>query len=384
MNIVQLFDDPRHRASEERTDAAQSAEWAGDFETAKSLYAEAARLEEAHAFDVPGDDPRLRAMFGVSAVALWLRAERWDDAARVGCALLAAPDKLGGDGVHAIQKLVDRAWRTREVERALGEGGQYMPIEATLSGGLVRQGLAPSNLVGEYRDVLAPLLIRVAEWRSQKKYRRTGPSALTHRYDIFEAPAIGSSYALRLYVGADAAQLADGIAPPNEIVEQFLALAAAASNGPDELRALVGDDAYTKAFLRSFRELAPDGKNVGRVEFGAMVRGKTTVAASLNPETRERLTRALRTHEKQEKPIECVGVLKTVNIRGDEPRIAIDTPDGVRHFRIAKGEHDDTIGPKFNRMVRIVGMRRVNEFQEADEWADDVVLLEESSGASPT
>ena len=45
---------------------------------------------------------------------------------------------------------------------------------------------------------------------------------------------------------------------------------------------------------------------------------------------------------------------------------------------------DVLIGPKFNRMVRMVGMCRVNEFLEADDWADDVILLEESSGASPT
>lgn len=383
MSIVRFFTDPRRERSQELTVFAEDKVSKGDFAGARSDYAEAARLEEENARDVDAAFPKVRSVLAISAVALWLRSEQWDEAARAGCTFLAEPGKLLPDGQRELQKLVDRAWRTREVERAVGEGGKYMPIEATLSGGLVRQGLAPSNLVGEYRDVLAPLLIRVAEWRSQKKYRRAGPSALTHRYDIFEAPAIGSSYALRLYVGADAAQLADGIAPPTEIVEQFLALAAAATSGPDELRALVGDDAYTKAFLRSFRELAPDGKNVGRVEFGAMVRGITTVAASLVPETRECLTRALRTHEKEEKPIECVGVLKTINIRGDEPRIAIDTPDGVRHFRIAKGEHDDTIGPKFNRTVRIVGMRRVNEAQEADDWADDVVLLEESSGESP-
>ena len=80
MSIVKLFDDPRHRTAEEKMDLAERAERTGDLALARGIYAEATHLEEAHALDVPGDDPRMRALFGVSAIAQWLRAERWDDA----------------------------------------------------------------------------------------------------------------------------------------------------------------------------------------------------------------------------------------------------------------------------------------------------------------
>jgi hypothetical protein len=377
MNIVQAFDDPRHRRSEELAFLAERAERKGELAAALTHYAESARLEEESALDVPGDVPEVRELFAVSAVALWLRAERWSEAARAGCAFLGQPDKLTPDGAHAIQDLVDRAWRTAEVERAVGKDGTFVPVEATLSGGLVRQGLAPSTLVAERRDVLAPLLVRVAEWRSHKKYRRAGPSTLASSYDIFEAPAIGGSYSLRLYVGATAQQGNDGAASPMDVVEHFLALAEAVAVGPEELRRIVEDDAYAKVFLRGFRDLAPDGRSVARVELGSMVRGRVTHAAALTQETRERLTISLRRQD-EEKPVSLDGVLKSVNLRGDVPRIGVDTETGMRVFRIAKGEHDDTIGPKLNRRVRILGMRRVNDAGETDEWADDVVLLEDS------
>jgi len=383
MNIVQAFDDPRHRHSEELVFRAERAERKGEITVALADYAEAARLEEESAQDIPGDVPDVRELFAVSAVSLWLRAERWSEASRAGCAFLGQPDKLTPSGSRAIQDLVDRAWRTGEVEGVVGQGGSFVPLEATLSGGLVRHGLAPSTLVAERRDVLAPLLLRVAEWRSDKKYRRAGPSALASSYEIFEAPALGGSYALRLYVGATSQQAESGAASPTDVVERFLALAEAVVVGPEELRRIVEDDAYAKAFLRGFRDLAPDGRSVARVELGSMVRGRVTHAAALTQETRERLTISLRRQD-EEKPVSLDGVLKSVNLRGDGPRIGVDTETGMRVFRIAKGEHDDTIGPKLNRRVRIVGMRRVNEAREADDWADDVVLLEDTGEERPS
>jgi hypothetical protein len=386
MNIERFFQDPRRVRSQELTALADRAEDDGDLAAELGYYAEAARLEEANALDVPAEASKVRTLLAISAVALWLRAERWDDAARAGCLFLSQPEKLTPDGPEEIRKLVDRAWRTSEVQRTLGPGAVFVPVEATLSGGLVRQGLAPSVLVAERRDVLAPLLVRVAEWQSHKKYRRAGPSTLASSYEILEAPAIAGSYGLRLYVGSTSAQIdAGAAASPKDVVEQFLALAGAVASDPEELRRIVGDSAYATAFLRGFRDLAPDGKAVGQVALGAMVRGRISQAAALTVETRQSLTHALRRRGEEKSAIVTLeGVLKSVNLRGDAPRIGIDTEAGMRVFRIAKGEHDDTIGPKLNRSVRILGMRRVNDAGEADDWADDVTLIEDAADERPS
>lgn len=111
MNIEPFFLDPRRRRSEELAFAAERADDRGDAASALVQYAEAAKLEEANALDVPGEVPRVRSVLAISAVALWLRAEQWEEAARAGCAFLAVPNTLTPDGVRKLRSLVDRAWR---------------------------------------------------------------------------------------------------------------------------------------------------------------------------------------------------------------------------------------------------------------------------------
>lgn len=117
MTIVPFFTDPRRQRSEDLAFFAERAEHAGDLHAAISQYAEAAKLEEANAHDVPGEVPRVRSVLAISAVTLWLRAKRWEDAARAGCAFLAEPDKLASDALRELQSLVDRARQSEAAER---------------------------------------------------------------------------------------------------------------------------------------------------------------------------------------------------------------------------------------------------------------------------
>ncbi len=380
--IEHYFNDNRHRHSEQEAFSAELSERSGDFETARAHYAEAARLEETCAQDIPKEATKIRTLLAISAVALWLRAMHWNEAARAGCLFLAQPDKLTSDGVRELKKLVDRAWRTAEIEDTLGQDSSFVPLEARMSGGLVRQGIAPSIVIAERREVLTSLLIRVAEWRNQRKFRRAGQSPLSNSYEILEAPALAASYSLRLYFGATGQQtLTFATVSPKDIVDHFLCLSRAVSQGADALESEVKDPVYSQAFLRSFRDLSPDGKRVEHVEFSSMIRGKSQTGALFTPETRERLTQSLRRADK-EQPILAKGILKSINLRGMEPKLGIDEPDGLHIFRIAKGEHDDTIGPKLNRLVRITGTRRVNEDGEAADWADNITLLDDDAGES--
>jgi len=73
-----------------------------------------------------------------------------------------------------------------------------------------------------------------------------------------------------------------------------------------------------------------------------------------------------------------------VSLRGREPTIWVERESGSPiRLRIAKGEHDDTIGPKLNRPVRVIGRHDVSEDGEAEEWADDVVLLDDAVDERP-
>src|SRR3989304_350258 len=77
-----FFDDPRSRRSEEL--AHQEERTRG----------EAAELEEAVAREVPTTETRIRGVLAISAVALWLKARRFDLAQR------AAADFLKGRGIE--------------------------------------------------------------------------------------------------------------------------------------------------------------------------------------------------------------------------------------------------------------------------------------------
>jgi hypothetical protein len=103
------FDDPDHRGSEAHAFAAERAERAGAIDAARASFAEAAKLEERAAGKVPEAEPRLRSLFAISAVSLWLKAAEWDHAARVGRWFLAFPGALTPDGQRELESLVDRA-----------------------------------------------------------------------------------------------------------------------------------------------------------------------------------------------------------------------------------------------------------------------------------
>lgn len=381
--IEKFFDDPRHRESEELAFLAERAERSGDVVKALAGFARAAELEEANALDVPGAQAKVRTLLGISAVSLWLRAERWGEAARAGCAFLAHPGSLTPDGRQELRLLVERAWRLEEARRAFGEETAYAALEAKLAGGLVGAGLAPHVVVAERRDVLVPLLFRVAELNEGRRFRKAGPSALAATLAVYEAPAIAASYSLRLYVATRGPQQAPGgtAATPQEIVDRFLEIAAAASEGAESLARAVPVAEYAKVFLRGFRDLAPDGGSVGEVSFSAASRGRPVLRATLGPEQRGSLTRALATLTGEE-PSSVEGVLKAINLRGRKPSIAVEAGPQVAQFRLRRGEHDDTIGPKLNRQVRVVGTTRKHEDGHVEHWASDVLVIDEPA-ASP-
>ncbi|AUX25728.1 uncharacterized protein SOCEGT47_062770 [Sorangium cellulosum] len=383
MSIEKFFDDPRRRRSEELAFFAERAERTGDLIAALTQYAEAARLEEANALEIPADVPRVRTVLAVSAVALWLRAEQWDEAARAGCAFLAVPKALTPDGRRELQSLVDRAWRASELQTIFdGKRDAFAGLEARLSGGTVRIGLAPVAIVAERREVLVPILYRVAEWRRKKKFRRAGPSSFAASLEVVEAPARAASFGLRLFVGRLGQQVTAGEPDhPRDIINAFLDLASAAAE--DRLASVCEDADYMKAFSRAFRDLAGDGTQVASVELGHVESRSVRHVVLLGPEQRSALTARL-TCADGARPIRLEGVLKSVNLRGREPTIVIEQENGsAARLRIAKGEHDDTIGPKLNRPVRVIGRHDVTEDGEAEEWADDVILLEDAAEEPP-
>jgi len=380
--IKPYLDTPRHRQSEELAFAAERHAREEPKKEAQEGFARAARLEEEVALLVGENEPKERTLLAISAVSLWLKAREWEEAARAGCFFLGRPQALTPDGRRDLAALVDRAWRTIELDAYFTDRNAYVGLEARLDGGAVRKGIAPASAVAERREVIVPMLFRVAEWRTQRKFRKAGPSSFVRDLEVIEAPALAASYTVRLFVGPATGQqpLPDIPGSPKDVVDSFLLLAAAVGDGAQAIQEIVQDQAYTKAFVRGFRDLAADGSIVGSVEISAPD-SPARERVRLLPDTRIELSKALQTVDGA-RDLELVGVLKAISLRGEEPHVVVESEGkAAMRLRIAKGEQDDTIGPKLNRRVQIKGRHVVTEDGEPDDWADDVVLLEDEPRA---
>lgn len=364
------FDHPDHRASEELAFDAERLMRAGREHEAREKYAEAGHHELVVAREVHAV-PKLRSIFAISAAACYLHAQRWHEAARTAHEFLALPELLTSAGARELEDLLDQALRGRDLAEVF-RGGELVPLEIRLEGGLVGRGVAPTKLIQEREEVAEALLLRIADWKAGHPFRARGVSPLAASLQFYEAPARAASYGIRLFVGA-APQAAppESTCSPRQAVEAFLILAAQAQDSAEAVRSAVLEPHYAHAFLRAFRDLAPDGSRVGNVTFSSSARLHAPPAISFTPAARASLSGALARADQT--PIEVRGTLKLISLKKPRRRIVVETEPNVAHeFRLHPGEHDDTIGPKLNRRVHVVGKR-----VRGDVFAVDVELLDE-------
>lgn len=386
--VTGFLQDARGQQSEALAFEAERAWKAGDKAQALDLFAKAADLEYQVAREVPGDQARVRGVLAISAVALWVDARRYEDAARSACEFLARPEMLTEQARSDLQVLLERAFREKALAQSISHLTDAVPLEVKLAGGLVQSGIAPAALIRERQEVVTALVVRAAEWRMRRPFRKAGAARqITDRIRFFEAPAAASSYGIRLFVAsggpsAPAGMEAESI-DPEQAVAEFLAIAAAAQEGPEALRRLVDQEAYLKTFMVGFRDMAPDGATIGTVTFSSPSWRSTVPPLAFAPTHRQRLTAGLLARlgaEETEETVEIEGMLKEVNLRARRPYIGVETADGdVSRFLIKRGQLDDTIGPKLNRRVLVSGIKREKTDGTVVKDALDVVLLESGS-----
>ena len=376
MDVAEAFDDPSHRASEDAAFRAERAARRGDLQAARTLYAEAGTAELVVARRIPSGE--LRGVFAISAVTCFVRAQCWADAARTAHEFLARPDLLNPLSIQSIEDLLDDALRTRELFSAMGSGVDAAPLEIRLDGGRVRHGVCPSSLVQEREEIAEALVYRLADYKAQKKFRKAGRSAFRSAFTFYEVPARAGSYGIRFFVASSGqASLPGTVVTPTETVAFFLELAAAISaSGAAGVRALVPDADYASAFIRAFRDMAPDGSAIGTVSFGSPGSIRQTERAVFTSDTRSGLSLALASATSAD-AFEHVGTLKSVNLRSR--KITVVKPDESRVEMRLSGDHDDTIGPKLNRLVRATGFRVQKDDGTQALTASDVVLEEDGA-----
>ncbi len=381
MTPATAFDDPRHRKSEELVFEADRHARSGRLDEARAAYAAAAgpELDLARA----QAEPQLRGLFAISALTSFLRARRWDEAARAAHGFLAEPDLLNPDAVDALLSLLDDALRSRDLFAAIGKDADAAPLELRLEGGRVRRGVAPTSLVQEREEIAQALVYRVADFKAKRKFRKAGPSAFMAKLALYEAPARAASYGIRFFVASVGQTWVPGTdVSPSDAVETLLDLARiAAEEGPTGLRSAVPDPAYATAFIRAFRDLAPDGTAVATVSFSSPTSLYRRDEARFSPSSRAALSKAL-VDPTAPDSFSVTGTLKMVSLRGKR-RIVVEGDDGGVHtIRLRGAEHDDTIGPKLNRRVLVTGQKQTKPDGEVVRTADDIVLVEDDAATT--
>jgi hypothetical protein len=380
--VTGFLRDARGQQSESLAFEAERAWKAGDQERALSMFAQAANLEYQVARDVPGDQARVRGTLAISAVALWVDARCYDDAARAACEFLARPEMLTEQARSDLQILLERAFRERALAKAIVNLTDVIPLEVKLDGGLVRAGIAPAALIRERQEVVIALVVRAAEWRMGRPFRKAGAARqISDRIQFFEAPAAVGSFGIRLFVASTGPATPSGMEAkaigPEEAVAEFLKIATAAQRGPEALRELIVQEAYLKTFMVGFRDMAPDGATVGTVTFSSPSWRSNVTPLAFEPTDRKRLTRGLLDQRGADERVEIEGTLKEVNLRARRPYIGVETVDGdPARFFIKRGELDDTIGPKLNRRVLVSGIKRKHQDGTVVKDALDVALME--------
>jgi hypothetical protein len=378
MTPASAFDDARHRKSEELVFAADRHARAGRLDDARHVYALAAtpELELARELGLDGTQPELRLLFATSAITCLVRAGLLDEAARVAHEFLARPELLVTPS--ELEALLDDALRTRELLAAMGSDAQATPLELRLEGGRVHRGIAPSRVVQEREEILEALVFRVADFKAGRPFRKAGRSVFASKFSFYEAPARSASYGIRFFVASTGQSSVLGTdVSPRDAVDGLLELATiAAERGGEGIRAEVEGEAYANAFIRAFRDLAPDGTSVQSVSFSSPTSIYRRDLASFSPVVRAGLSRML-VAQGADQRFFVEGVLKVVSLRRPR-RIVVETEDGATHeMKLANAEHDDTIGPKLNRKVHVSATRARRDDGTLVVTADDVVLKED-------
>jgi hypothetical protein len=369
---MDVFNDRRHRQSEELVFRAERLERSGHREDARGFYRQAAapELELARSLS----EPTLRSVFALSAVTCLLRGGEWRAATLHAYEFLGAPTALTDEAFAALEDLADEA-RRGEARSFLPDG---VPLEIRLEGGLIRHGISPSRLVQERAEIVRALLVRLADFLSGAIFRRAGRSRAASAFTLYEEPARAASYGLRFVVsGVPQSPIPSVDVTPEELVNRFLGLAAAISaEGGEGMRGLVPDGPYANAFLRAFRDLAPDGTAVGAVSYRAPLSPLRAVSARFTPDHRQSLSRDL-LRSRSSDAREIVGILKTVRLHRARGILVVDDDNGEHWLRLTDTGHDDTIGPKLNRRVKVFVSRHTRRDGRVHDRVEDVVLLEE-------
>jgi len=328
----------------------------------------------------------------VSAVSLYFKAQEFGQAKKLAHKWLAT-DLLPA---FAVEELEDLLQVIRFEESRVKSGIQFIEGEVLISvkGGEVLYGAAPLDLILRKVEQISTMFYRTTEMLLEHPLRRRGsPSQEVKKYcDPWLFQAVPGSYQFSVQVRKpqDYKQLslpgmsaADVELRVEQITKKFLDVIRAATQDPEgELREVVPQENYRKAFLKSAQDLAPPvtGRTFNQIEIKSSSDDEPRPVILL-PETRSVIKEALNRSEPEppELPEYKVTSLKGTlrNLHLDDDWIEISIKGKPQKIYGAGEEIDDRVGPMVNRCVVAEVLERSDKSIEKRYSLRDLQLEED-------
>jgi hypothetical protein len=344
-----------HRHSEEYASAAERAARNGDLARAFALLERAAEAE-SQAFDQL--DPaklRTRGITAVSAVALWYKSGRLEQAEATAYRFFTK-GSLPSFAIEQIRSLLQTIWNDHAQREA---GISFVPGQVVVSvkGKDIVAGGAPLDLILNKIQSIQSLIYRTAEYLKSVPLRRHGsPSKELQELCkpwLFQSVPGSYQFAVAIQKPEQAELFPKDDPEPEFLVEKFLAILKAASEDPEgQLVDVVSDSAYRNTFLRMTRNLAPTGKGFDQLQIRDAGAIQTVL---LLPGSRKLISSTLRAQEasgSNEAGHETLrGNLRALHLDKDWLEVVVTGETEPIKVMGVRETVDDIIGPMVNHEV---------------------------------
>jgi hypothetical protein len=323
---------------------------------AQVLYAEAAQMEAEALASLAPAKVRTMGITAVSAVALWLKAKRFEEAQKLAYQVLGYGATLPSFAVDQLRGLLQSIW-SEQVRQSAGFRFTEGALLVSVSGGQSVTGGAPLDLIVSKVEGIQSLFFRTVEYLQKLPHRKRGPAPADVqsicRPWLFQAVPGSFQFAVAIEEVAQRSLFGPEVPSVEEIKGTFVALLRDTAEDPEmALAERVPDREYRATFLKLMRALAPTGK-----DFSVMTVKRNPTdpdPITLDSGSRKTIGEVIRREftkprEQGEKEGSLAGKLRAVHLDQDWLEVTVEG----EHIRVyGVGETvDDIIGPLMNRDV---------------------------------
>jgi len=225
-----------------------------------------AATAEMRAFESIGaDKPRTLGVTGVSAVSLWYKAGRLDEADQL-AHRAAAIGAMPAFAVGELRTLLQAIWN-EQAQKEAGVSFVSGQVVVSVKGGQVVTGGAPLDLILGKVQIVEKLFYRTAEFLKSLPLRKKGPPSREIqercRPWLFQSVPGSYQFSVAIQKPPQGELFPSGEPEPELLTETFLSILRAAGEDPVEaLKSVVPKDDYRETFLKMTRNLSPWGDSL--------------------------------------------------------------------------------------------------------------------------